>query len=108
MTLSIFVAMDVKEQIKSTGATFTPQGLANFLAIEITKYIDSSHTLSVLDPSCGEGELLLAIKRVLDDRNLEYSLSGFDTNQSYLDVANSRFELLDSSRVILKQGDFLE
>jgi type I restriction-modification system DNA methylase subunit len=108
MTLSIFVAMDVKEQIKSTGATFTPQGLADFLAIEITKYIDSSHTLSVLDPSCGEGELLLAIKRVLDDRNLEYSLSGFDTNQSYLDVANSRFELRNSNRVNLKQGDFLE
>lgn len=108
MTLSIFDAMNVKEQIKSTGATFTPEGLADFLALEITKYIDSNHILSVLDPSCGEGELLLSIKRVLDNKNIEYSLSGFDTNQSYLDVANSRFELLDSNKVSLKQGDFLE
>lgn len=108
MTLSIFEAMNVKEQIKSTGATFTPEGLADFLAIEITKYIDSNHTLSVLDPSCGEGELLLSIKRVLDDKNIEYSLRGFDTNPSYLDVANSRFEILDSNKVSLKLGDFLE
>ena len=108
MTLSIFVAMNVKEQIKSTGATFTPKGLADFLALEITKYIDTNQSLSVLDPSCGEGELLLSIKKVLDDKNLEYSLSGFDTNQSYLEEANSRFELLDSNKVRLKQGDFLE
>lgn len=108
MTLSIFVAMNVKEQIKSTGATFTPEGLADFLALEITKYIDTNQSLSVLDPSCGEGELLLSIKKVLDDKNLEYSLSGFDTNQSYLEEANSRFELLDSNKVRLKQGDFLE
>lgn len=100
--------MNVKEQIKSTGATFTPEGLADFLALEITKYIDTNQSLSVLDPSCGEGELLLSIKKVLDDKNLEYSLSGFDTNQSYLEEANSRFELLDSNKVRLKQGDFLE
>lgn len=100
--------MNVKEQIKSTGATFTPKGLADFLALEITKYIDTNQSLSVLDPSCGEGELLLSIKKVLDDKNLEYSLSGFDTNQSYLEEANSRFELLDSNKVRLKQGDFLE
>ncbi|MEC7753880.1 MAG: N-6 DNA methylase [Bacteroidota bacterium] len=100
--------MNVKEQIKSTGATFTPGGLADFLALEITKYIDTNQSLSVLDPSCGEGELLLSIKKVLDDKNLEYSLSGFDTNQSYLEEANSRFELLDSNKVRLKQGDFLE
>lgn len=108
MTLSIFVAMNVKEQIKSTGATFTPEGLADFLAFEITKYINSNQSLSVLDPSCGDGELLLSIKKALDDKNLEYSLSGFDINQSYLEEAKSRFELLDSNKVRLKQGDFLE
>lgn len=100
--------MNVKEQIKSTGATFTPEGLADFLAFEITKYINSNQSLSVLDPSCGDGELLLSIKKALDDKNLEYSLSGFDINQSYLEEAKSRFELLDSNKVRLKQGDFLE
>lgn len=100
--------MNVKEQIKSTGATFTPEGLADFLALAITKYIDSNQSLSVLDPSCGEGELLLSIKKVLDDKNLEYSLNGFDTNQSYLEEAKSRFEFLDSNKVRLIQGDFLE
>jgi adenine-specific DNA-methyltransferase len=108
MTLSIFALMNIKEQIKSTGATFTPEGLADFLALEITKYIDSNQALSVLDPSCGEGELLLSIKKVLDDKNLKYSLSGFDTNQSYLEVASSRFELQGSNKVRLKKGDFLE
>lgn len=108
MTLSIFEGMKLKEQIKSTGATFTPEGLADFLAVEIVKYIETDKDLSVLDPSCGDGELLLAINRVLEDKRLNYSLRGFDTNQTYLDEANTRLELIDSKKVRLEQGDFLE
>lgn len=100
--------MNLKEQIKSTGATFTPEGLADFLAVEIVKYIETDKDLSVLDPSCGNGELLLAINRVLENKSLNYSLRGFDTNQTYLDEANTRLELIDSKKVRLEQGDFLE
>ena len=100
--------MNLKVQIKSTGATFTPQGLADFLASEIVKYVDTDTDLTVLDPSCGDGELLLAINRVLEDTRLNYSLRGFDTNQTYLDEAYSRLELIDPNKVRLEQGDFLE
>lgn len=100
--------MDLKEQIKSTGATFTPQGLADFLASEIVKYVETDTELTVLDPSCGDGELLLAINRVLENKRLNYSLHGFDTNQTYLDEANARLELIDPKKVRLEHGDFLE
>lgn len=100
--------VNLKEQIKSTGATFTPQGLADFLASEIVKYVDTYTDLTVLDPSCGDGELLLAINRVLEDKRLNYSLRGFDTNQTYLNEANARLELIDPKKVRLEQGDFLE
>ena len=52
--------MITKEQIKSTGATFTPAMLADFLASKIAVYVNKGKQ-KVMDPACGEGELLLSI-----------------------------------------------
>ena len=52
--------MITKEQIKNTGATFTPKGLADFLADKITAYL-KQESQRVLDPACGEGELLISL-----------------------------------------------
>jgi len=50
--------MTVKEQIKNTGATFTPKGLADYLSGKILNHIGGEGDVKVLDPACGEGELL--------------------------------------------------
>ena len=63
MILSIFVPvietiMITKEQIKHTGATFTPKELADYLSAKIATHLGSG-AIKVLDPACGEGELLV-------------------------------------------------
>ena len=50
--------------IKQTGATFTPEGLANFLAEKLLSY-QCKDNLQVLDPACGDGALLIAISKAL-------------------------------------------
>jgi type I restriction-modification system DNA methylase subunit len=44
--------------IKSSGATFTPAALADFLSDKILKYADAKESV-ILDPACGDGALLV-------------------------------------------------
>lgn len=67
-------------EIKKSGATFTPAELSIFLASKLLALAGSS--LDVLDPACGDGSLLSAIYRLGGNRIK--SLTGYDTNQSYL------------------------
>ncbi len=71
---------------KKTGATFTPEALANFLASKILQYYNHlTETSCVLDPACGDGALLAAIYK---KGNLSSSnIIGYDTNESYLSLA---------------------
>jgi len=113
MILSIFEIfiryniMTTKEQIKNTGATFTPKDLAKFLANRISQYIVGSN-LNVLDPACGEGELLIAIGQVLTETNKDFRLCGYDANAEYLSYAKERMLEFPSDKIELIQGDFLE
>lgn len=82
-------------EIKKTGATFTPKGLANYLAQKICSTVDTSlSSLTVLDPACGDGSLLSAIYELEGNRIV--SLIGYDTNEQYLQEANSAMQCLDS------------
>ena len=79
--------------IKETGATFTPPGLANFLARQIFENLDVSDTtsrLSILDPACGDGQLLCAIYDVLKKQGMSHChLNGYDSNPQFLKEAKS-------------------
>lgn len=99
--------MITKEQIKSTGATFTPTQLADFLAKKIANYVVPSK-FKVIDPACGEGELLLAMGNVLEDNNREFSLTGFDSNDYYLDIAEDRARVNGFNNTTFLHKDFLE
>lgn len=95
-------------EIKKTGATFTPKPLADFLASRISSSINKDGFVSVLDPACGDGELLLSIANQLSHRNQEFSLSGFDSNSQYLSTAHSRLANFTNTPVNLVEGDFLD
>lgn len=106
MILSIFAVVITKEQIKNTGATFTPRELSVFLAQRIGHYVNSKHS-RVLDPACGEAELLVAMGEVLSERGCDFSLTGFDSNKEYLNFAETRLSSFSNKKTALILGDFL-
>lgn len=93
-----------KKQIKNSGATFTPNMLADYLATLIYENVTGEDSLSILDPSCGEGALLCAAQRVFGERLTDYV--GFDTDVEYLKKANIQ---LQSHNILatLHNDDFL-
>lgn len=96
------------ENIKETGATFTPIDLANFLSEKLLSYQDNDD-LKVLDPSCGDGALLMAISNSLQKINKKFELYGFDSNNDYLSIAKERLtKNKQITNVNLKHADFLE
>ncbi len=102
--------MSSREAIKHTGATFTPKGLAEFLAKQILQHIgmNGENKIKILDPACGEGELLIAIGDILSRINQEFSLTGYDSNEKYLSVAKIRSKIFGAHNTEFVLSDFLE
>ncbi|AWH85396.1 modification methylase [Flavobacterium album] len=96
-----------KEQIKNTGATFTPKELSAFLAERIFYYINHSYQ-KVLDPACGEGELLISMGDLLSNSAIDFSLTGYDANQQYLRFAQERMLRFGSEKINFVHEDFLQ
>jgi type I restriction-modification system DNA methylase subunit len=92
---------------KHSGATFTPEGLADFLSERILKYLEIP-ILRILDPACGEGELLVSIGKKLNERRVDFSLTGIDSNDNYLNIARQRIRSQTSKNPEIISGDFLE
>lgn len=93
--------------IKSTGATFTPEKLAKFIARGILNLLDANKLKSkiykVLDPSCGDGSLLEAIRAEAIRIGINIDLYGFDINDDYLKSAKENIK----GDVTLYSQDFL-
>lgn len=98
--------MITKEQIKNTGATFTPKELAVFLAERIALYAQPKNN-RVLDPACGEGELLVAMGDVLNEKSIDFSLTGYDANKEYLSFSKDRLLYFGKEKSDLVHKDFL-
>lgn len=62
------------EQKKENGIFYTPEFLANYTARKLIYYfikdVDRHNNLSILDPACGNGILLLSINKYLKDINV--------------------------------------
>lgn len=98
---------------KETGAHYTPQALADFVANQITKYFVQNSTgtpIRVLDPAVGDGELLLALSKMLliSDEGLELEFSGFDTDILAIEATKKRFfDTLPHIKLSIRQEDFV-
>lgn len=99
--------MVTKKQIKNTGATFTPKELSIFLAERIATYIKPIKQ-KVLDPACGEGELLIAMGDILFNSSINFSLTGYDANEQYLTHAKERIARFGTENIKLVHEDFLQ
>ncbi|SDC77889.1 Eco57I restriction-modification methylase domain-containing protein [Actinokineospora iranica] len=82
---------------KRLGAHYTPAGLARFLARRVARQVDGP--VRVLDPACGDGELLAAMAELAPDAEFV----GFDLDADAVAVARER---LPGARI--EQGDFTE
>lgn len=109
MKRAMAAALAVKTKKKETGAHFTPPDLARFIAERLVTHCDFSRpALRVLDPSCGDGELLLALYQALPPKKKHAAeLIGMDVDDEAVGEARRRLEGVES-RLSLETGDFLE
>ncbi len=85
---------------KRHGRHYTPVRLAEFLAERMLVHIRPGTGLSVLDPACGDGELLLAVARVAVQRfpRTALRLVGYDLDADAVRVARLRSAGIDTWR----------
>ena len=103
----------MSDRRKASGAHYTPQRLAEFVAeriVEAARPGLSGKRLVVADPAVGEGELLTALLRALPSEVARATtVHGFETDPNALAAARQRisreFPLVDQQ---LKLVDFLE
>jgi adenine-specific DNA-methyltransferase len=99
-------------QRKANGIHYTPPLLATYLAQQVVaglaNRLGTNGQVSILDPACGDGELLRAIADVAP-RGLRtrLALAGFDTDASALREAARTLTGLGVASVDLKCVDFL-
>ncbi|MCP2318337.1 TaqI-like C-terminal specificity domain-containing protein [Nocardia amikacinitolerans] len=96
---------------KRHGRHYTPPALARFLARRLLAHVPRPSTggeLRVLDPACGDGELLLALYREAAARlpGVRLRLTGYDLDEAGLAVARTR-AMVEGVQVDWRAGDFL-
>lgn len=100
------------EHLKSSGATYTPVVLADFVADKIIHVVNfpKKGKIRILDPACGDGALLDAlIKHLPTALRMRVEVVGYDCNPLAIKVASERL-LTDfpDLELHLEQKDFLE
>lgn len=107
MTAAIRTTRMVSET-KHTGAHFTPPPLADFLATRLVAAgADLGRQFSVLDPACGDGELLRAyIDAVGDDNRHGVKVIGVEDNHTAIADAEARLRPYDVPKLLI-EADFL-
>ncbi|MFD4407824.1 Eco57I restriction-modification methylase domain-containing protein [Nocardia sp. NPDC058499] len=94
---------------KRHGRHYTPTALAEFLAGRVAARVAAPQSgLRVLDPACGGGELLFAIRAALAERlpGVPVELVGYDVDPEGLEVARERAARAGVA-VDWRQADFL-
>ena len=92
---------------KAGGIVYTPPGLAAFLADQALKALGPVSSVRILDPVCGDGELLLAAAEAALRRGIRIEkLTGYDTDGTAIRTARRR--LAGHAGVELRCADFLQ
>ena len=100
------------EHRKANGIHYTPPLLAAYLAEQVVSGLKRSRKnsgeLAILDPACGEGELLKAVVEAVPHAwRTGLRLTGFDMDGAALARARTLLENCGVASVTLHAGDFL-
>ncbi|MGW6700463.1 Eco57I restriction-modification methylase domain-containing protein [Nocardia sp. NPDC055049] len=100
-------ARDAQER-KRHGRHYTPPELARFLARRALRHAPRATTLRVLDPACGDGELLLAVHREIASNapDVTVHLTGYDLDRQAVAETTGRADAL-GVEIDCRAGDFL-
>ncbi len=94
---------------KQHGIHYTPERLAEFLAKSILSNRKLKNPITVLDPACGDGGLLIAIYRMLSKRHRESAkFLGYERDEEAKVVAEQRLFEAGARHVKIHVQDFLE
>ncbi|MGH2638957.1 MAG: N-6 DNA methylase, partial [Rhabdochlamydiaceae bacterium] len=96
---------------KLNGATFTPSGLAGFVAQQIVPLVPKNRTpLRILDPAVGEGSLLVSLLQELSVCGIsDVEVYGFDKNLKSLRMAEGTIQnRFPQIPIYFRASDFLE
>lgn len=96
-------------EAKETGSHYTSNDLSHFMADRLKqaflKYnFNEIENLTLIDPSCGDGELLKAAATLFEDNSVK--LLGVDTDANAIQSASNYFG--EDSSVSVFQSDYLE
>jgi len=92
---------------KSNGVHYTPPDLARFVANRALRTIGNEE-LVVLDPACGDGELLLAVADAAEETGRPAPhLVGVDRDPEAAVVAAERLNDVRAASVLIRTQDFL-
>jgi SAM-dependent methyltransferase len=110
-----FALSETTKAVKRHGKHYTPAPLATFLAERVVSQLQiqrgqnaKSGGLRILDPACGDGELLFAVHRVAAQLlpGVSVSLVGYDLDSDALRLASER-AVERGVGVDWHEGDFL-
>ena len=95
------------DSVKRNGQHFTPQALAEFLAKRAADHLPRGRSLRIMDPACGDGELLLAANSILSAKGWEVEeLVGCELDPEAAAKAEARMSEITQKKVHV--GDFLD
>lgn len=93
------------DRTKAAGIVYTPPVLARFLAARALDALGKIDSVRVLDPACGDGELLLATSQIAAERGIRVAqITGYDTDPYAIEAAHDRL----NASVNLHCEDFLD
>lgn len=95
---------------KKTGSIYTPYELGYYMAEKMYEQRNpkKNEEYTILDPSCGEGDLLIAAYDCAISKGISIKLIGFDTNKEALKIADSNLKNKKFSNYELVEKDFLD
>ena len=102
-------ATKMKDRIKETGEVFTPPELVKDMLDELPPETWTDSTKTFLEPSCGDGNFLIALKERLmahghDERQVLERLHGVELMQDNVDECKDRLDSFNQYRDILDKN----